>query len=183
MNTNFSYIFNTHYNRKAFIKLLVELLVDFPDRYELSISEFHHLIETICPNFPKKMVLDASLPLTKVSGAMNDNNNNKDSCYYLEEFLVSLNAIILYGEWLKMIEEFFVEEASIRVIPVNKLTAKIHKFNSNFSKAFTLPPIQVLLAIINEMPQFKKGEIAFNEFRTNLVLSKRLKHLINAECM
>jgi hypothetical protein len=170
LGADYAYICATKSNRRAFIFCLMEILVTFPLDVDMSASEYQQIIEMICPDFPKRFVLDAAAAIGPSSGRSESESSNmvSDSLhgvggtlggkYRHSQFRIALHFFIIFEEWIKYIETIFREEGSLDCLSTFRLKAYLDDCRKNWSASFSQPTSD---AVDTALATIKSSEISF----------------------
>jgi hypothetical protein len=142
INTDFSYVSACNYNRKSFIYCHLEASKGFTADYQITATDFFQIIEILTFNFPRSIVMDASLCIDPISlnsvsegGDGNSSNQNQNSSsivkYWFQQLSSSVHFYILYEEWMRGVEEFFRDECQGEV--------SIYRLKTLFTEVTSLP--------------------------------------------
>jgi hypothetical protein len=142
----------------------------FEASFETTPNEIFHLIEAVCPGFPKSIVVEAStLTLTNVNHLV---QLLETKCNFRPLFR-NIAFLILYDEWLKIIEEFFRNDGKGMFLSSSKLKTKLEEYSRNLPLSIYQPPLQAIQAAIevelstSHSRSYDK-EISYDNFKKNL---------------
>ena len=138
LGADFNFINGSNRNKRAFVFCLMELFKTFTDNEEMSINEYQHIIEMICPNFPSSIMpaVVSSLEVVNAS-ASPPKYRHGDMC-------ISLYFHIIYDEWLKYIMTIFKEEGSLECLSLFRLHAYIQDCRKNNRISYPQPPAECI---------------------------------------
>lgn len=169
IGTSYSFIYESNYNRRAFVYYLTDAFKGFKGSSELTAMEFYHMIETICPNFPKSIVLEAVMCVRAVPSSLTSAVATK---YRMDNISTAVYFNILWSEWLHMMEDYFAAEATMGVIDRSKVQEKIQENLLSFPTSLSQPPsIAVLSALSDASDQMLDGALSLDLFRSILYAS------------
>ncbi len=140
--------------------------------------EMFLLIETISPNFPKSIVMDAVL---SIEISMTNAANINTAKFQFKDLSMAVYCQIMYDEWLKLMEEFFREESSLNYVSVYRVKSQVEDFHNSLSSSFCRPS---LTAVSNALDvtsaNSADGDITFVHFRKCVFSNKAVVHEIYA---
>jgi hypothetical protein len=177
IGVDYSYILESNYNRRSFVNCLVEIFTGFNEKDELTTLDLFHMIETICPNFPRNIVMDASLAVEATS---TDPTTKK---FYFGELSTAVYLHIIYDEWLKLMEIFFKEENTLGIATSSRLKFQVLEFSTSFSLSFFQPPSDLVNIVVDSITLYNNtNDIKFDDFRrafcSNNTIASELRRLI-----
>ena len=179
IGTSYSFICESNYNRRAFVYYLVDAFKGFEDSSELTAMEFYHMIQTICPNFPKSIVLEAVLCVRALPSSITSPGATK---YRIDKISTAVYFNILWSEWLRMMEDYFAAEATMgtldRVKVLNKIKENVLAFPTSLSQPSSN---SVISALSDASDQMLDGAMSLNLFRSILYASSTIaREIVNS---
>ena len=180
----YGYVTESNFNRRAFVFHLIKSFSGFTDGTELSSTDFYSLIETICPNFPKQIILDVSQCIK-----FDPEGDGSDTVHVFRYLSSGVYCCILYEDWLKLVSDFFADESSINSMNALKLKSKLEEFHCTISPSICQPPLAVLQSVMESAtPSGASGtssyliEVSLDLLRRTLFLSTAVQKEIQKYC-
>jgi hypothetical protein len=170
VGTGYSYVLESLHNRKSLIYCLLESLKGFEEQPEITPNELFHLIESLCPGFPRSIVLEAAMLSVTNINHIAQLVDTKCSFLTLFRFVA---CFVLYDEWIKVIEECFRNDGKGMFLQCIKLKSKIEDYYRNLPMSINQPPLAAILAA-SEADAFSTSksaydkEVSFDAFKKNL---------------
>jgi hypothetical protein len=143
----------------------MEALKGFDYQQEMSPSEFHFLIEALCPGFPKSLILHAA---TSTDEHLKGVLLSSDSKYKLASLCRAVYCHILYDEWLKVVEELFKNDGGKNhIMESGKIKSAMEDFNRNLPKSLHQPSLSAINNVLYMHDSVGRGshEMSFDKFR------------------
>ena len=166
VGAEYGYICSSRYNRRAFAYSLSKLFDSIPFDEEVTVDDFHQLIELFCPDFPKDLVENAAscVEISTKKGAMP---------YYLHGNLrIAVFFHIIYGSWIKHVDKFFEDEDTSCVVNGNKLRVHIYELcRSDLRLTIEHPSIATVSSIINDSTA-TVSMISLEKFKSSVISNK-----------
>jgi hypothetical protein len=153
-----------NYRKKCFIQCVDKSISGFPSSFSITAIDFFYLIESISPNFPRSLIMEAAFSI--------DNLSASDSVvkYPIKQLAHAVYCYILYHEWLKIIEEFFREVSSLCQCDVLRVRDALRDFESSLPKSICRPPLETLLVTLEKNGvQHRQKEMSYDLFHKMLL--------------
>lgn len=174
----YSYITESNHNKRSFVLSLQDAFKGFPENMEITSGDLFNLIETLSPNFPKSLVLDASQSLQR--SIVDDETSTKHQFKILSQ---AVYCSILCDDWLRLISDYFAEETSTNSMNLLKLKAKIEEFYVSISPSIYQPPLEISYTVLDASNPSSTGsgtssylvEVSLDQFRRTLFYSEAVR--------
>lgn len=174
----YPYIVESNHNKRSFLMVLIEAFKGFPESMEVTSFEFLNMLESLCPNFPKSVVLDASQSLQR--NIDEDGSSTKHSFKAISQ---AVFGCILYDDWLKLISDFYAEETSTNSMNMLKLKSKIEEFYISISPSVCQPMLEISYSVLDASHPSSSGagtssylvEVTLDQFRKTFLLSDSVR--------
>ena len=141
LGADWQFITSCRQNRRAFVFCLGELFRSFSLEASMSASEFHHLAELACSDFPRHVVQDACSCLeASPPGSVPPK-------YRLADLRVSVYFNIIYDQWLK---QAMWQEPVLNIFRV-KTSLDDLRTHRNAFHAFEQPPLEGVDEVISAL--------------------------------
>jgi hypothetical protein len=168
VGTDFNFICETNHNRKSLVGCLIETFKGFPVDAELTAVEFFCMVETIIPNFPKSIVLEAAMCVKPVEVG----SYGSTTKYLTGKLSIAVYFHIIFEEWIKMMEDFFREETTLNVVNIIKVKNQIKEFSITFPVSVSQPSLHCVMSSLDAASSdWSCGEISFDDFKACLFAS------------
>lgn len=148
------------YNRRAFVFCVNETLANFSTAEEFTLSEYQQLIELVCPDFPKHIVLEAAHAIDSKSAT-----SAKVAKFTHYDLRIAVFGQIIFEEWLKQIEKFFREMSSSSSHTSTRLRGHIVECRRLLPITIEQPTVAVIDGIMSEAFSSHSMEISYDDFR------------------
>lgn len=179
MGTNYSYVLESTHNRKALVFGIMEAFRGFDQDSEMSVSEFHFLVEALCIGFPKSLVLHAVTSTTEHSKGI---ALSSDSRYPISSLCRAVYCHILFDEWLKIVEDLFrAEGGKNQIIECGKLRSMMEDFHRKLPKALHQPPLSAIVYVLDAHSTGSRGhqDVSLDKFRREVFFSAPISVELN----
>ncbi|RYH13682.1 hypothetical protein EON65_35045 [archaeon] len=171
VGANYTYILETVHNRKSFIYCFLSAIKGFDDGYEVTTNELYIIIETICLDFPKGLLMDAMLTTTE---QYNNNTFSPDNKYPIATLARALICHILYDEWLKALEETFRNDGKAFTLSGTRIRSRCEQCYRNLPKFCPQPPYAATQTVYDEASK-NGGELSFERFKKTVFNSEAVQ--------
>ena len=152
LGTEYSFIISCRYNRRAFVFCIMEALMTIPLDEQYTITEFQLILDMLCLDMPKHILIDASNYIDP------NNGTNKENARYLHKDLrLALFLYIIYEEWIHYVDTFFRDEKSIHT---TRLKNFIDQLRINHAYNIEHPPIEALDSVYTNILKSHKEDIS-----------------------
>lgn len=171
----YHYIINNNYNKKCFIYCLLITFHHFSSQ-DITVSDYFHLIETICPNFPKPYIIDISKLIDKTYLNNNTNNINNDiisSKYPFKQLSTAIYASIIYMDWIHIIKEFYHDEFN----KTKNIYINLIKIQTKLKEFYDYLPLNIIQPNLNL--QSELFNCIRNNSNNNNLIELSLQQLLN----
>lgn len=157
LGADYNFIAGCKYNRRSFVFCLLETFSNFLSEEKYSLFEYQQIIELLCNDFPKNIILDAAYAVNSKSiGGM-------PSKYLHGELSIALYFHILFEDWLKEIEKLFREESSLNCLSISRIRSFILNLQSSLPLTVEQPPLFCIESVFNGIA--KEISINYDDFR------------------
>jgi hypothetical protein len=164
----YAFVAEANHNRRSLVFCLMGSFKGIPENTELTAIDCFHMIEAICPTFPKALVLTTSTSLQRTGNVDLDGSN---TVHNFKVLTLSVYISVLYEEWFKLISDYIAEESPLLVINVLKLKAKVEEFYYSMSPSICQPPIEILYSALSAVsPTSSASGITTSSFMTEVSL-------------
>lgn len=159
----YTHVMSSNYNKQCFVYCLMHAFDGFSCRCKLTSVDFYHLIEAICPNYPKNDIIDIVNILdytvyfantTVLSSAGMTSNLDTTSIYDASYLLMALCVSIVFSDWIRLIIECYQQDiAKLKMshIQIIKFKSRIEEFSVVLSPTIRQPPMRAVAAIFDEL--------------------------------
>eukprot|EP01039_Chlorochromonas_danica_P000092 gene91-99_t len=161
IGVNYRYVLESVHNRKSFVYNLLHALEGFEADMEVTSSEIHLIIESICPDFPRSLLTDAVLTATDQYSL---NSLRSERKFPITDLGRAVICHILYDEWIKAIEEYFRMEGKGYVLSITKIRGRCEQCYYNLPLALPQPPLAALHLVLDEAAR-QGADISFEQFK------------------
>lgn len=158
LGTEYSFIISCRYNRRAFVFCIMEALMSIPLDEQYTITEFQLILDMLCLDMPKQILMDCTSYIDSKDNITKDNNNNNNNTRYLHKDLrLALFLYIIYEEWMHYVDTFFRDEKSIHT---TRLKSFIDQLRINHLHTIEHPPIEALDQVYTNILKTHKEDIS-----------------------
>lgn len=178
LGAQYTFITSCNHNRRSFVFCLMELFRTFPLNEELTAVEYQQIIEMICPDFPRQVVLEASYSVKATNTAEGSSSSSPKMAlkYRHEDLRVALYFHIIYEEWLKRVEMHFREEGSLEYLNIFRVRTHLDEIRSSPKCLFEHPPqngIEEIITLLSNAPGTVSGcDVTFDGFKKTIFSNK-----------
>jgi hypothetical protein len=181
----YSYILESNLNRRAFSSRLLESFGRYNDGAEMHTIDFFYLVESLCPNFPRQLVLEVSQCLKR-----DPEGDGADTVHIVKYVLMGVICNTVYGEWLKLIADYYADESTVSSMNALKLKAKLEVFHASISPSVCQPPLTVIHSVIDAASASSNStgassflvEITLDSFRRTLYVTDSVREELRRYC-
>jgi hypothetical protein len=168
IGSDYSYICECNYNKKSFVHCSTELSCGFMESDTITSADMLIFIESIVPNFPPSIVLEAALLVDQIGST--------SPRYLFRVLLTVIQFLVLYDEWLKRIDAFFRDESAMNFISSHRLRSKLEELDSIILPLPTMcrPSIAHLQVALIELYSQCGDELSFEIFKKALVYNQAI---------
>jgi len=151
LGADYAFITGCRQNRRAFVFCLMELFETFSLAEEMSVIEYQQLVELICPDFPRQIVIEAAYAVEA------KNPTASPPKYAHGDLRVAVYFHIIYDEWLKSIEAVFREHGTPDYLSLFRAKSHFEAARNNPSLIFEHPPIDGLEETLSVLSSYSSG--------------------------
>ena len=152
LGAEYSFISSCRYNRRAFVFCIMEALMTIPLDEQYTIAEFQLILDMLCLDMPKQILIDAVNHIDPKEGT------SKENAKYLHKDLrLALFLYIIYEEWIHYVDTFFRDEKSIHT---TRLKNFIDQLRINHVYNIEHPPIEALDSVYTNILKSHKEDIS-----------------------
>lgn len=196
-------IISCRHNRRSFVYCCIELFKFIPSNELISVLDFYHLLQLICPDIPLSLIQDSAYhgcSSTTISNTdqinstnstnnntntnnTNTNNNSSPVLYSFEELSSSLYFRFIFTEWLIIVENLFFENnmksrrlSSTQTYSLSKLQQKLQEYSLTLPITTQQPSNITLQQLYSQWNVKNKHEITFDELIYTLLHNQQIKN-------
>jgi len=160
IGSEYAYICECNYNKKSFVYCLTELSNGFTESDTITSADMLIFIESLVPKFPRSIVMEAALSVDQIGSST--------PRYLFRELATVVQFLVLYDEWLKLINDFFKDESAMNFISSHRLRSKLEEIDST-PMPMCRPSISHLQIVLSELYTQCGDELSFEIFKKELV--------------
>lgn len=165
IGADFSFVSACQHNRRAFVFCCMESFQNFNPREEISLNDYHQLLQMICSDIPMAIVEQAAEIIDPVV-------SSDPLKYTYNDFMLSLYFHLIYHDWLKELQKLFSgfdSGSNSEAINANRLQSKMLSWQTDLSetlKAHT-PSQDAIDAVVTNLAvtSTKGSDINLKQFK------------------
>jgi hypothetical protein len=165
---DFEYIMSCRYNKRAFVYNLLKATQNFDKHVDFSPSDYFQIIDLICLNFPKKIVLEASHHINPKYGS------GTSATYNHWEIRNAVCFYIIYQDWIDTITQPFLVENSPTYMNLIQFRNIIDQCHRNLPPTIEQPPRACIDFVISDTSITHIGDLSIDTFIRKLLMSPAL---------
>jgi len=144
---------------------------------ELTVIDFHLLLQIICPDFPLSLVEDSVYAIDAATGMVPTSSPAK---YYYSDLRVAIFFHIIYHDWLRELGKLFLSDTDsehFNPLSINRLQAKLNSWQSDVTyTAIQQPPKEGIETAINSLLLLSKGsDVTYDKVLRSLFASSIIR--------
>ena len=173
----YSFVSSSRYNRRSLIYCIMETFAGFSFNADISAYDYYALVELICPDFPRRLVMDAVRVVdessrsrsrsrsTSAGGDEEGKRRDEDlpSLYQHNEIRIAVFFQILYEEWLIFIMHVFKDMRTSGRISLRDLQNVISSRRSALPHSAEEPPVDAITQAIDSLTDASNRQAIFHK--------------------
>jgi len=159
----YTHVMMSNYNKQCFVYCIMHAFEGFSRRCKLTSVDFYHLIEAICPNYPKNDIIDIVNILdytvyfantTVLSSTGMNSNLDTTSIYDASYLLMALCVSVVFSDWIRLAIECYQQDiAKLKMshIQIIKFKSRIEEFSIVLSPTIRQPNLRAIASIFDDL--------------------------------
>eukprot|EP01041_Mallomonas_annulata_P006430 gene6430-12997_t len=173
---DFEFVLQCRHNRRAFIYCCTESFQNFSLYEELGISDYHQLLQMICPDFPLLLLQEASCIINPVETDLTGR-------YIYGDLRLTVFFHLMYKEWISELKKLFTNDTSsgsvdslIISIPASRLQYRMNTLYADIPTAINRPPNIAIDHTVSALYIGSKPvDVNYNKFMQTLIFTQSLQ--------